>query len=120
MAQLPLRACQIPYCNGLATHHGYCERHAREREQRYEQGRGTPAVRGYDARWARRRRQFLREHPTCVLCGRPAMHVHHRIALRDGGDASDENLLALCHSCHSSVTIKQRIGRSKSLDSNGL
>jgi hypothetical protein len=38
----------------------------------------------------------------CELCGsRADIMIHHRVAQRDGGDDSPENLQALCATCHS-------------------
>jgi 5-methylcytosine-specific restriction protein A len=52
---------------------------------------------------------YLRAHPLCVQClgrGRVTMatEVHHIVKLRDGGHDADDNLMALCHACHSAIT----------------
>ena len=37
----------------------------------------------------------------CAVCGSTAeLEVHHRIAARDGGPTTVENLLVLCHEHH--------------------
>ena len=35
----------------------------------------------------------------------PAEEVHHILPLADGGTHDDDNLMALCESCHSKITI---------------
>lgn len=71
--------------------------------------RGSAASRGYDRRWQKKRRAFLREHPLCVACERAgltvaATDVDHIKPKRDGGTDDPENLQALCHACHSKKT----------------
>jgi len=66
-------------------------------------------VRGYDARWRDVRAAYLASHPLCVDClkrGRPvaATEVHHIVRLSKGGDHGENNLIALCHGCHSRRT----------------
>jgi 5-methylcytosine-specific restriction protein A len=53
----------------------------------------------------------LRRHRLCAECERHgrvtlATDVHHKIAKRDGGLDTAENLEPLCHSCHSRITGK--------------
>ena len=50
--------------------------------------------------WRRRSRIFLARHPTCERCGAPSEIAHHIIRRRDGGSDDEENLEALCRSCH--------------------
>jgi 5-methylcytosine-specific restriction endonuclease McrA len=55
-------------------------------------------------RWRDLRAKFLRSHPTCVACGKPATHVDH--VYGHGPDKSHSfhdtrGLQALCASCHS-------------------
>ena len=52
---------------------------------------------------------YLRANPLCDLCkdsGKvsEATDVHHKVARRDGGSDSFDNLQALCHACHSRLT----------------
>jgi hypothetical protein len=58
--------------------------------------------------WKRVRMYKLRTSQRCEWCrDRLSEEVHHR-----NGDASDNrpsNLLALCKSCHSSITMSERI-----------
>jgi len=66
-------------------------------------------------RWQRVRNQFLKDHPTCEICGKLATEVHHRIPLNNFRNdpikmeqmAFDpNNLQALCHDDHIHVHIE--------------
>lgn len=77
----------------------------------HDERRGSAASRGYDARWRKLRLMVLRRHRLCAECERHgrvtlATDVHHKIAKRDGGLDTAENLEPLCHSCHSRITGK--------------
>ncbi|NCC13826.1 MAG: HNH endonuclease, partial [Spirochaetia bacterium] len=66
------------------------------------------ALHGYGSSWRKARKKFLDEHPFCELCRRQgrttqATLVHHIKAARQGGTDDEENLMALCASCHSSL-----------------
>jgi 5-methylcytosine-specific restriction protein A len=72
-----------------------------------DHARGTAAERGYDHRWARTRADYLRHHPRCVLCGRPATVADHypetRRSLVDRGVPNPDvwhRLRPLCKPCH--------------------
>ncbi len=65
----------------------------------------------YDtARWQRARAAKLRRDPLCQACAHEqraiaAEHVDHWVPLAQGGHpTADENLVSLCHSCHSVKT----------------
>ncbi|MBE3119852.1 MAG: HNH endonuclease, partial [Candidatus Atribacteria bacterium] len=64
----------------------------------------SPSRRGYDTRWRRARAWHLRRNPLCELCGKAATDVHHKRGIREGGNHAAENLQALCHVCHSTIT----------------
>ena len=53
---------------------------------------------------ARRRRLIEARGSGCEICGVPgsvrSLQVHHRLAVLQGGDDSDANLLVLCFACH--------------------
>ena len=111
---MPIRAgtaCPRSGCPGIVRA-GVCTRCGplRVRVQReHDERRGTAASRGYGGRWQRVRAMYLRAHPLCVQCQREgrvtaATDVHHIQKRRDGGPDMAENLMALCHACHSKVT----------------
>jgi 5-methylcytosine-specific restriction enzyme A len=104
----PLSPCTMPGCPRRATQRGRCAYHARE----VERARGSAAERGYDREWRLVRAAFLRHHPECVVCGRPAEHVHHVRRVRDGGTHHDSNLVALCAHHHNRETAMVDTHRS--------
>ena len=64
---------------------------------------------GYDSKWDSYRFRFLHHNPYCYACGLEGgkkLHVDHIIPHR--GDPNLfwklENMISLCHSCHSTVT----------------
>lgn len=74
----------------------------------YDATRGTSNQRGYDNSWRTVRMQHLLNHPLCEDCLKnkkyePATDVHHIKKLADNKNLRDvsENLMSLCHSCHS-------------------
>ena len=106
--------CSAPGCPERAIKRGLCREHLRQRQQRYDDQRGTEAERGYGARWQRLRRMLLAEQPLCAdpfgqHGGYPARatDVDHILPRRAGGDDSADNLQALCHECHSRKTASE-------------
>jgi 5-methylcytosine-specific restriction protein A len=96
----PAVPCRHPGCPNLD-----CQVHG----QRAPDNRPSAAARGYDRRWQRLRRMYLRAHPICEDeegCDQAATEVHHRIARAAGGTDEWDNLQALCHSHHSKKTIR--------------
>jgi len=51
----------------------------RARKARHDAKRPNASQRGYDAKWERARRDFLKMYPTCARCGAPATVVDHVI-----------------------------------------
>jgi 5-methylcytosine-specific restriction protein A len=106
----PKRPCRHPGCPNL-TDGLFCERHAKENAREYERYRRDPATRGrYGRAWKRIRDRYIKAHPLCEECQRngrltPAQEVHHIIPLSDGGTHDEGNLMALCSSCHSGITL---------------
>jgi len=95
------RSCSEPGCPELVTRPGVsrCPAHHVEYQRRLRQARPTPTQRGYGRAWQRYSRAWLRQHPTCARCGKPATDVHHI----DGVGVS-LRVVSLCHSCHARVT----------------
>lgn len=89
---------------------GYCDEckaEWRKSHPRQQEDRPSPTERGYDGRWKAFARRFLREHPVCAICGRPAQVVDHRVyTARQMMDAyghfdyNPELYQALCYSCN--------------------
>lgn len=116
MPYKPARPCRKPGCPGLTTDpSGYCPAHKKESTPT-ESTRPSSTARGYNYRWQKASKRFLREHPLCVECekhGRVevATEVHHINPLTKGGSNNPENLMALCKSCHSKITAEEKVKR---------
>ena len=117
-------ACQAPGCPRTTRHGAFCDEHRRARNQ--QRMTDNPEHRFYGtARWRRFRAWFLSLNPLCVMCkaaGRfvTAVHVDHIVPRRVRPDLELDvtNCQALCHSCHSRKTIRERgpVGGSVSLE----
>lgn len=98
----------MPGCPELAPPgSSYCPTHQAEQDKAYDQARGSPAARGYGARWRRLRAWHLGRNPICVDpyglhdTQVPAKHVDHIIPKEQGGTDHEDNLRSLCTTCHS-------------------
>ena len=115
MPRKPKHPCSYPGCPNL-TYSRYCEEHERFMMRRYNSVERNPrAKRRYGPEWKRIRRAFLDEHPFCEMCRRNGRYVeadtvHHIRPLSEGGTNDEANLMALCHSCHSSIHSKRDDG----------
>ena len=109
------RPCRESGCPHVAVQHGRCEDHAplaeRERRRLHDAARPSASRRGYGTQWRKVRQHVLNEQPLCSECKRAgrvtlANEVHHD----DGNQFNNvrENLIPLCKSCHSRITIAQR------------
>lgn len=123
MPSKALRFCAHAGCDELVTGR-YCDEHQEQHEQRerdekarYDKTRQPASKRGYDATWAEVRKAYLRRHPLCEECERqgkvkPAVLVHHKIPLSEGGARLDtSNLAAMCRRCHEDVHGGERFRR---------
>lgn len=110
MPYKPKRPCSYPGC-GRLTDGRFCDEHRQIAEHHYNHYLRDPDTnKRYGRVWKKIRAQFLLQHPLCIQCekeGRltPAREVHHILPLADGGTNEQGNLLALCKSCHSKITI---------------
>lgn len=114
MPYKPKRPCIQAGCPDMAVDGSpYCAQHQpppppyQQDSKRIDNRPGSTA-RGYGADWQRLRLMFLRRNPLCAICGRPANEVHHVCAKRDGGGNEWGNLQALCKSCHSRATAREK------------
>ena len=108
MPKRPKRPCRCPGCPNLCESGTYCPEHSAESPDRL---RGSATERGYDAKWRRARKRFLRSHPLCANCLSqgvltPATVVDHIVPHR--GDRAlfwdENNWQPLCKSCHDRKT----------------
>jgi 5-methylcytosine-specific restriction enzyme A len=99
------RAPRICSC-GLKVAHGAVCICRQRRKAEADRARPAARQRGYDSRWDKARRTFLRANPWCACCGNRATHVDHIVA--HGGDQrlfwNKDNWQPLCQACHSRKT----------------
>lgn len=111
MPKKPQRPCCYPGCP-LLTDGLYCDEHKRQEHREYNHYHRDPeTAKRYGARWRRIRAVYVAAHPLCEMClkhGRyaPVEEVHHIIPLASGGSNDFSNLMSLCKSCHSAITIE--------------
>jgi 5-methylcytosine-specific restriction protein A len=60
-----LRRCVHPGCVILVTR-GLCRAHAKSEQRERDLKNGSPTSRGYNSKWVRASKAFLREHPLCA------------------------------------------------------
>jgi len=110
MPYKPKRPCSYSGCPEL-THGQFCEAHAKRDAREYEKYRREPEThKRYGRVWKRIRDRYIATHPLCEQCRRdgrltPALEVHHIKPLSEGGTHDVNNLMALCSSCHSGITL---------------
>lgn len=107
MPTKPLKPCRYPGCPEL-TKNKYCEKHMNLHRNKRESARR----RGYDSRWNKMRKIFLKNNPICVECKKQGMItkatvVDHIIPHR--GDYKlfwdESNWQPLCKKCHDKKTM---------------
>lgn len=110
MPYKPKKPCAYPGCPEL-TNERYCAKHKKLTDAQYDaRFRDKSAKDFYGSKeWKRKRREFLIEHPICEYCRmKAATIVDHIVPIRMGGALlDDENLQALCSSCHSAKSIRE-------------
>lgn len=105
------RPCRFRGCPKLVdSASGYCEEHEKIQLRRYEKERAPIHNQRYGYQWRKLRKKFLDAHPLCEQCrlqGRYTMatEVHHIKPLANGGTNDESNLMPLCKSCHSRITL---------------
>ena len=106
------RPCRYRGCPNLTDDaSGYCAEHKATASRDYDKfGRGYNHGKRYGYQWRKLRNYFLSIHPFCEMCKRDgrytdATEVHHILPLADGGTNDIDNLMALCKSCHSRITM---------------
>ena len=110
MPYKPKRPCSYPGCRRL-TDSRFCNEHKQVAEHQYNRYLRDPDTnKRYGRAWKKIRAYYIQAHPLCEQCeqeGRltPAEEVHHILPLANGGTHGDGNLMALCKSCHSRITI---------------
>ena len=111
MPRKPKRPCSYPGC-GRLTDGRYCEEHRQIAGRQYNKYHRDPNTsHRYGRAWRRIREFYIQAHPICELCEKEgrltlAEEVHHILPLTDGGTHDERNLMALCKSCHSRITVR--------------
>ena len=68
MGKAPLKPCKHPGCKEYAAVNGYCEKHKKDKFNFYKDvKRISPSKLGYNRRWDRERKEFLKAHPLCKI-----------------------------------------------------
>jgi 5-methylcytosine-specific restriction protein A len=105
MPYKPKKPCSYPGCPEV-THDRYCDKHKTKASREYDSYSRLPDHdKTYGYRWRLIRNRYIQKHPLCEEClkaGRfvPADEIHHILPPELGGSNEDENLMALCKSCH--------------------
>lgn len=112
MPYKPKRPCAFPGCSRLADNGQYCAEHQKEMNKQYNKFERDPeSNKRYGRAWKRIRDRYIEAHPLCEECKRngiltPAEEVHHITPLSKGGGNERSNLMSLCKSCHSRITVE--------------
>jgi 5-methylcytosine-specific restriction protein A len=114
----PKKPCSHPGCPKL-TDGRFCEAHAKQDAREYDKYRRDPETgKRYGREWRAIRKRYIALHPLCERCEAgglitPAREVHHVKPLSEGGTHDEDNLMALCSSCHSGFTLGENNRRRK-------
>jgi len=115
------KPCRFLGCGKLVADGTYCPEHKRPAAGSFsDPSRGSRHDRGYDSRWDKTRLRILkRDNGLCQEClrnGRLTLvgekkfsyYCDHIVAKEEGGSDDDENLQALCRSCHTAKTDREK------------
>jgi len=114
MPYKPKKPCKAPLCPNCAEEgKSYCKEHARVIPP-YDP-RPNASQRGYDWRWQKLRKMYLKHNPLCERCrglGRVTLAdtVHHKKPVEDYPELrlDWDNLESLCRDCHEIVEGRKR------------
>lgn len=108
MPSAPKRVCP-------RGHPSYLGRRCPVCEKIYNRERGNADSRGYTRQWKTFKQAFLSRHVFCETdgCFRKPTDVHHIKRVRDYPNLmfDENNCRALCHSCHSKITMTEDVNR---------
>jgi len=131
MPNKSLHFCNQPGCSEL-TSDRYCKNHMKDHEFRkkshkrcYDKNRGSASSRGYDSKWRKASKSFLRKNPLCVECARegtttPATVVDHIIPHKGNTKIfwDKNNWQGLCKRHHDIKTVKEDGGFGNKIKQN--
>ena len=109
---MPLRAPHVCSCGSIVAHGDLCACQQRRRGEA-DARRPNARQRGYTTKWEHERADFLRLHPRCAMCGKPATVVDHIVLHR--GDMKlfwrRSNWQSLCEFDHNSTKQRQELAQ---------
>lgn len=105
------KRCKTYGCKNLHRNvSGYCDECTekwRKAHPRKDDKRPSASARGYDSRWTKFAKDYLKLHPVCAICGQPATCVDHKDIPADvmldmwgSFDYDPSHYQALCTSCN--------------------
>jgi 5-methylcytosine-specific restriction protein A len=113
MPNKPRTPCHYRNCANLCPNgEYYCDEHKDKARKEYEHyHRGYKPSERYGYTWRKIRQAYVQAHPLCEECLKkgiltPVQEVHHIVPLGEGGTNDFSNLMSLCKSCHSAITLK--------------
>ena len=112
MPYKPKRPCAYPGCSRSAENGQYCAEHQKVINKQYNKFERDPETnKRYGRAWKRIRDRYIKLQPLCEECKRngiltTAEEVHHIKPLSKGGGNERSNLMSLCKSCHSRITVE--------------
>lgn len=112
MPRKPKKPCRFPGCPNL-TEKDYCEEHKAKANYQYNHFFRDPETnKRYGSEWKKIRARYVAKHPLCEECLKhnryvPVEEVHHKTPLSEGGTHDERNLMSLCKSCHSAITLTE-------------
>lgn len=111
-----MKVCAEPGCPRLGDD-TRCTHHTKAKRRREDKRRPSASQRGYGAKWANDRREFLRLNPICMDCGAEATVPDHspltRAELVAGGITHPDDFVFLqprCKPCHDRKTARDQPG----------
>ena len=125
----PRRLCKAPGCKSLVPVGvgGLCDEHKQVQQKRYDNRRGSASERGYDHRWSKARKMFLRENTLCKHCLEKdettiAAEVDHIVPHKGNYDLfwDKDNWQSLCSTCHKIKTAKEDGAFGNTMRANSL
>ena len=108
-----LKMCTYPGCDCLVSNGSHCSTHKPKKNEFGFNGQRTKSAEWNilykSARWRNARKEFLKSHPYCYICGESAKIVDHIRPHRGNIDLfyDEENFQSMCWSCHSKKTLKE-------------
>ena len=111
--------CRKPGCVRSISSPGFCEKHLNTSDGWSHTNRASSSARGYDWKWRKTRDSIMeRDSGLCQHCLEqglliPAAEVDHIVSRANGGNDDSTNLQAICRSCHSKKTNREKSSSSR-------